>query len=1120
MFLPRFNYSKLLLAFTAVILLTQCAGEHQASSENETAETEPLLFEQREDTGIDFANNLAPSAEWNILTYLYYYNGAGVAAGDFNQDGLIDLYFTGNQVPDRLYLNQGDFKFQDITQTAGIKNAQGWTSGVTLVDVNADGLLDIYLCKLGEYRGVEGKNQLWLNLGMGADDLPRFEEKAADFGLDVKAYSTQAAFFDQDKDGDLDLFLLNHSVHPNRTYGLGRQREMVDPMAGDRFYRNEKGKFIDRSAEAGIFQGRIGYGLGLGISDLNNDGYPDVYVGNDFFENDYLYLNQKDGTFSEVIHQDGHYLGHTSHFSMGNDLADLNNDGLIDLVSVDMLPKDLSAFKRSGTEYNNQIYHQYLQNGYRPQYMQNTLHLNQGNHFSEMAYAAGVSATDWSWAPLLVDFDNDGLKDIFITNGILGATNDMDFMKFIANEKIQKKINEGMANEDLAFTKELPERKLKNFFFKNGGQMGFKDVSHVWSKQEAGFSNGATYADLDNDGDMDLVINEVNAKASLLENKTDSLYALHFLKIRLKGSKKNPEGLGARLEIHHKETSFTQELYRTRGYLSATSGEILFGLGDQSQIDSLVVFWPEGERQVLHKPQLDQKLVITKQEDLKSNRAFTETEVPGPNRERTDSRQKEIDWRHSEPTSFEFGREPLIPYGKGYEGPSLAVADVNGDGKEDLYLGGGRNQTSLLLLQGKQGQWLPSSQPDFEQTTKHEETASVLFDADADGDPDLLVAFGGNEQTSGPGLQPRLFLNNKGKFELQANFPTFELNAGAIQALDLDKDGDLDLLLGANSKPQAFGEKPKNYVLLNQGKGQFVLNQSDSYAWFKEAGAIEDLLVIDLNGDGAKDLVAVGHWQPIRVFLHTDQWTRLDDPTLTRAKGLWNAVASADLDQDGRLDLIVGNWGLNSRFKASEKTPMKLYVYDFNGNGKNEALVTYFEDGRETTFASKDDLAKQIPQLNKNFLSYADFADASMEELFGKEKLEKGFRAEVNELAHCVFLNKKEGFEKKILPFMTQLSSVKAIYLGNFDEDHTTELLLGGNDFQISTQLGRQDGTHGQVLWNFSGDGQGEMQSLDIPGLIREIKSVDTEAGSQLIFLRNGDYPHIIPKQKIKKQKR
>ncbi|MBT8285921.1 MAG: CRTAC1 family protein, partial [Flavobacteriaceae bacterium] len=632
-------------------------------------------------TGIQFSNTLTETPELNILNYLYFYNGAGVAAADFNNDNLVDLYFTSNQEADRLYLNQGNFNFLDITEAAGIDNSGNWTTGVTHADVNNDGLLDIYVCKVGKFRNIRGKNLLFVNQGPNKDGIPTFKEDAASYGLDFSGFSTQAAFLDYDLDGDLDMFLLNHSVHPNMTYGKGAQRLQSDPTSGDLLFRNDNGLFHDISEEAGIYQGRIGYGLGIGISDLNKDGYPDIYIGNDFFENDYLYINQKDGTFKEIISEDDMAIGHTTHFSMGNDLADINNDGLTDIISLDMLPEDLETYKTSGLEYPFPSYQYYLKNGYAPQYMQNTLHLNLGNEsFSEIGQLAGISATEWSWSVLLADYDNDGHKDAFISNGIKRATNDMDFINFISNEAIQKRLATGMSLEDMAFIEEIPQKKTSNYFLKNTGRLSFEDVTSSWHEKTPTFSNGAVYADLDNDGDLDVVVNNVDEEALILNNLSSGNPNTNFLKISLHGGPKNTFGVGARVMVYAGGSEQLQEQFVSRGFLSAVPPELHFGLGDVNKIDSVKVIWPNGMSQVLPSPDINTRISLSEAEAKDSVRVHYRKDAWEV---RLTATQSEIPFRHKEPATLEFDRDPMVPFANTNEGPEISVADVNNDGRED-----------------------------------------------------------------------------------------------------------------------------------------------------------------------------------------------------------------------------------------------------------------------------------------------------------------------------------------------------------------------------------------------------------------------------------------------------
>lgn len=1099
----------LLLSGILILLFFGSCGDdsHQA----------PPLFVLKADSGVDFNNQLTPNPELNILTYLYYYNGGGVAAGDFNNDGLVDLYFTGNQVNDRLYLNKGGLAFTDITSAAAIQNDQGWTTGVSLVDINNDGLLDIYVCKVGQFKSISGKNLLFVNEGTDKNGIPVFSEKAGEYGLDIQSFATQSAFFDYDLDGDLDMFLLNHSVYPNRNYGKGNLRKQIDSLAGDKLFRNEAGFFREVSEEAGIYQGRIGYGLGLGISDLNNDGYPDIYVGNDFFENDYLYMNQQDGTFKDLISENEHNLGHTSHFSMGNDIADIDNDGWTDIVSLDMLPQDLQAYKTSGREYNNQIYAQYLKNGYHPQFMQNTLLRNaQGKYFQEIAYASGIAATDWSWGPLIVDLDNDGFKDLFISNGILGATNDMDFINFIANRKIQEQLSKGMDEKDLRFTEQLPQRKLSNAFYKNNADLTFTDVRELWFEDLPSFSNGCTYADLDNDGDQDLIVNNVNSRAFILENRSDTL-TNQFIKIKFDGPEKNKLGIGAKIRLISDSLSIAVENFNSRGYLSATPPDLTVGIGPRQKIETIEVTWPDGKFQRLQHIAAGSNLVLehtaaTSKEHFK---ASSKNVVPDDETVSLSGLTPPfIDFRHQELTSYEFGREPLIPYSKGAEGPKISIADVDRDGLLDVYIGGGKKQAGQLLLQDKQGQFTASNQTDFEKYASAEETDNVFFDADGDGDPDLITVSGGNEYISGQELRPVLYLNDNGKFNSSDTFPVIETNASVVKAADLDNDGDLDLIIGSNAVPRNFGRSSKNYVLYNDGTGNFTDVSKEKAGSFANIGLVEDIDLADLNQDGRIDLVAVGHWMPVCVFMNSEEGFILQqDNRLTYTNGLWNSVRVEDFDKDGDLDLIAGNWGINSRFKASKIEPMRLYINDFDDNGKEEAILTYHEQGARTVFSSKDELVSQLPILNKKFLSYSDFAKADVEQLFDSEKIKKAIVKNVDVLESCYFENDGNlNFQLHPLPFLAQVSSTKSIYLNDFNEDGYMDALLAGNDHAISTQLGRLDATQGMVLVN---DQQGsfEVDQFMLPplqGQVRDIDKIVMHGDQYLVITCNNASPQFI----------
>ena len=1075
-------------------------------------EKQAILFRDHspESSGIAFNNELSSTPELNILNYIYFYNGAGVAAADFNGDGWQDLYFTSNQGADHLYLNNGDWVFERVDAAAGIRNEEGWTTGVSVADVNADGRLDIYVSKLDGHLGITGHNKLYINQGNDANGIPQFLEQAELFGLDFRGYSTQANFFDYDLDGDLDLFLLNHSTNPNQNYGNGRRRSVPDHTSGDKLFENRNGQFVDVSQQAGIFQSKFGYGLGVSVGDLNNDGWPDIYITNDFYENDYLYINRGDGAFDEVIHTTDGTIGHTSHFAMGKDIGDVNNDGWNDIVALDMLPEDLVTYKSSGMEFSYPIYANYIRNGYAHQYMQNTLQLNGGgNHFSEIGYLSGIAASEWSWSPLLADFDLDGMADLFISNGILGATNDMDFISFIANEEIQRSLSKGVEEQDLEFIKSIPPKKVPNYFYRNSGGLQFEDVGEKWSNGQATYSNGAVRVDLDNDGDLDLVVNNVNAPASLLENTAELRFEdRHWLKVRLSGDSLNPFGVGSRISLYQSGKVQTRELFPVRGYLSTQPHLLHFGLGNE-EIDSVSIRWPDGGSQTLYAVQPDQELELVYD---KSRLNYTDQVDPNPSNSEAD--KPFIDFVHKDNTSLEFNRDPLVPYALSNEGPCLSVADINADGRDDLFIGGGKGQPAALWTQSTDGKLELYQQGLFDADAISEDTASLFFDADGDGDSDLLVASGGNEFKSGKPLQPRLYVNNEGTFSLDTlQFTGISINAASISSVDVEMDGDIDLLITADASPGIFGSTPRHYLFTNDGMGQFTDSTQELAPELNDYGSITDAQWGDMDGDGDPDLVVAGLWSAVGWFRNDSGSLSLQESAgLDKSHGWWKSLELADLDGDGDMDIVAGNWGLNSRLTADADQPLRLYRSDFDNNGKEEPIVTYFYKGQETVIASKDELVKQLPGLNKSFLSYSDFARASVEDLFGKDKLRSATRKEVYELASCYFEQVEGGFVRHRLPLEAQVSSVNDIGVWDFDKDGNKDLYLVGNNFEISTQLSRLDASYGLLLM---GSDTGEFQLKTNPlftvvGAARALARFDHLGTTYWVVARNNLEPAFL----------
>jgi hypothetical protein len=1043
-----------------------------------------------EDSNITFQNRISNSSQLNIFNYLYFYNGAGIAAGDFNNDGLVDLYFVANQDQDKLYLNKGSLEFEDITQVVNLSTENNWTTGVTTVDINNDGLLDLYICLVGAYS--ESKNILYVNKGI-EDGIPKFENESAKYGLDISSYSTQAVFFDFDLDEDLDMFLLNHSVHPNRTYGKGSIRETYSKESGDILFENRDGLFVDVSVEKGIFQGKTGYGLGLSVSDINNDGYPDIYIGNDFFENDYLYINQKGQRFKEVISTNKTALGHTSHYSMGNAIADINNDSKTDILSLDMLPEDLETYKTSGLEFSYPVYEQYLKQGYSPQYMQNTLHINNGNEtFSESAHLSGIAATEWSWSPLIADFNNNGFKDLYITNGILGATNNMDFINFISNEKIQNKIEKGLKENDFELFKDIPKRKASNYFYINNSDNTFTDVTDIWSSTEPSLSNGAVYTDLDNDGDLDIIVNNINEPAYVLENTSTKSPSSNYLKVGFNGPPLNRFAIGAKLIAYRNSESLFFENYTTKGYLSAVEPKINIGIGTSKQIDSLIVIWPNGFYEKQFNLAANKEITLKYSEAIQKNYYST---FPLHQESYLENVTSPINFMHKDAYTLDFNKNPLIPYASSNWGPKNSVVDFNNDGLDDVFLNGGKTQASELLIQNEDGTFNNMQSELFDQTALNEDTSSLFFDANSDNNIDLLVVSGGNEFKKGKPISPRLYLNTNGTLtESESAFKEIGTNASSVKAVDLDNDGDLDISITSNSDPSSFGKTPEQFLFLNDGKGNFK-NITSVYAKeFQYIGNVTDVAWVDLDSNGYKDLIVVGHWMPISIFLNNGNALKLQKlDSLKNTNGWWNTIQANDFDKDGDFDIVVGNWGLNTRLEASVAEPINLYTNDFDNNGKEESIVTHFYNGVETTFSTKEELTKQIPLINKKYLSFDAFAKADLNQIFSSKKLEKSKKKQCYSLASIYLENLGDfSFKKTNLPFSSQVSTVNAIQVDDFNNDGFLDLLLAGNNYEISTQLGRLDASHGSLLLN---DKLGffkmtQDQSFDIAGPARSINKI------------------------------
>ncbi|HEX8040621.1 MAG TPA: VCBS repeat-containing protein [Chryseosolibacter sp.] len=1055
-------------------------------------------------SNIHFQNRLREDEDFNIIEYLYFYNGGGVAIGDINNDSLPDICFSSNQDGNTLYLNKGDFEFEDITVAAGIKGAGNWKTGVTMADVNGDGYLDIFSCGVGNYKTFKGRNQLFINNG----DLT-FTDRTEAYGLSFQGFSTQASFFDYDNDGDLDMYLLNHSVHSINKYGPSALRFERHPLAGDRLYRNElipsgNNHFTDVTAAAGIYSSQIGYGLGVGVSDVNLDGFLDIYVSNDFRENDYLYINQRDGTFRQVLEG---AMSHTSKFSMGNDIADVNNDGWSDIVTLDMLPKDEGIIKTTAGDDPYDIYEYKLQFGYHPQLSRNALQLNRGLrdggsvNFSDIAAFAGIEATDWSWAPLLADYDNDGYKDLFVANGIVRRPNDLDYINFIFNDSA-KQIT------DKQFAERMPSGAVPNVMYRNERNLTFKDMSDAWIGVEESLSNGAAYADLDKDGDLDLITNNINQEAFVYRNDLPSGRS-HFLEFRLHGAEANRFGIGTRIVVYAGGKSMSLEQIPTRGWESSVDYVLHTGLGDARIADSVVVVWPGQKAETLSSVKADQVLDLYEQRAVKKNRPISMTKEPWALHLTSDSL-----FRHRENGFVSFNVEKLIPYMLTTQGPKISVGDVNGDKLDDFFIGGAAGQAGAVFIQTRLGSFVATGQPSLLADAYREDAGSAFMDADGDHDLDLLVAAGGQEFHYGdPRLQPGLYVNDgKGNFRKSSNgLPPIFADASCVKPADLDGDGDMDVFIGGRVVAGQYGLNPRSYVLINNGNGTFT---DQTLRWFREApGMVSDAVWADLNEDNKPDLVAVGDWMPVSVFIQNGEGhfeNRTKDYDLEETSGWWNTIEAADLDEDGDMDFVAGNWGLNSRLKTSTAQPVSLLVSDIDKNGSLDQILTYYNQGKEYPFISRDQLVKQVPSFKTRFLKYESFRNVRVNDILPDERA-GSLRRTAKNFASVWLENTGDGkFAVHQLPQEAQLFPILSMKIDDVNGDGHADILAAGNLNAVQPDIGRNDAGYGLILL---GDGKGQFSAIDhqrsgffVPGEGRDIESLRDGSGGRIVLVgRNND---------------
>lgn len=1095
------KYAHLPFLIFPLSILISCS---QKTEVNQTESLFESLSPQK--TGIDFTNTLTETEEFNIIEYLYFYNGGGIAVGDINNDGLLDIYFSSNQLPNKLFLNKGNMGFEDITVQAGVGSSGSWKTGISMVDINGDGLLDIYVSRLGDWKGVKGKNELYINNG----DLT-FTESANQYGLDFQGFSTQAAFFDYDRDGDLDMYLLNHAVHTENSYGRATLRYMDSGPEGDRLFRNnaEKGeqRFTPVTNEAGIFSSQIGYGLGIGIADVNNDGWPDIYVSNDFNENDYLYINQGNGNFKESSKD---ALTYMSRFSMGNDLADFNNDGWIDIMSLDMLPEDEIVQKMSAGEDSYEIYQLKLNFGYGRQTTRNSLQLNNANGtFSEIGQLAGVNATDWSWSPLFADFDNDGWKDLFISNGIARRPNDMDYINFITNPETKDGLVQRPDISDLKISGQMPPGEVPNYFFKNSANLRFENVSEKWGISEATISNGAVYADLDNDGDLDLIVNHINQPSEIFENRLyqhPNSEKPSFLKIRFEGSGNNKFGIGARVEAYINGSKIIQENFTARGFQSSVAPEINLGLGKATGIDSLKVIWPSGKRETLLNLEVN-KLITVKEENALLA-PIPDPKQPLPLLQKLGPDESGLEFLHIEDDYNDFNKEPLLPHKLSQEGPAFAIGDSNGDGLKDIFIGGASGLESRLFIQNKSGKFLQSEQEILKKDLESEHTYAAFLQSESKDNSDLLLLNGGNNPSS-PHSNKILLHQNQSSYSSSLDFPIDpESQYSVALPHDLDGDGLEDLFIGGRNVIGKYGQLPRSYILKNSGNGTYADITPQIAPDLTAIGMVKSASWVDLDQDEKMDLVVVGEWMPVSILMNRGGKlvNEMDKIGLANTSGWWNTVEIEDLNGDGFPDLVLGNLGLNSRLKASEEAPVRMYVKDFDGNGSLEQILTYHIDGNEYTIATRDELVKQIPVLKKDFVRHSDFAGKTVKQIFKNFKLEEAKLFEAKKFESVIlFNNGGKGFTTQPLPIEAQFAPIQAILMEDLDGDGILDLLLGGNMTAVSPYFGAYQGSHGLALKGNRNGGFSIMENgkLGIQGDIKHIRSIKVKNETWILFVKN-----------------
>jgi hypothetical protein len=1085
---------RLTLAVVCIALLGNC----KTAPSSNGAEPENTLFTllPADKTHVDFSNTLTEGLNTNVLMYEYFYNGGGVAVGDLNGDGLQDLYFTGNMTDNKLYLNKGNLQFTDITTAAGVAGRPGpWKTGVSIADVNGDGKLDIYLCYSGKLRAEKRGNQLFINQGNDSNGVPSFKEMAANYGLNFSSFSTQGYFFDYDKDGDLDLLLVNHNPKRENTLdevSVADLMSKTDPEAGLRLLKNNNGSYVDVTSAAGIINTSLSYGLAAGIADINGDGNPDIYISNDYNIPDRLYINNGKGKFTDELQRQ---MGHTSFSSMGNDIADFNNDLLPDIYSLDMLPEDNRRQKMLFASDNYEAFNLSLRVGFYYQYMRNMLQKNNGdNTFSEIGQLAGISNTDWSWAPLFADYDNDGWKDMFVSNGYTRDYTNMDFLKYVGDNLRNRK---AMRQDLLNLVGKMPSSEVKSYFFKNDGNSTFNNVSTAWGISQPANSNGAAYADLDNDGDLDLVVNNINKPAFIYQNNSQAQSKNHYLLVKLNGAAKNTQGIGAKVIIYSKNKKQYLEQMPTRGYQSTVTTVLHFGLGGDTQVDSLRVIWQSGKAQVIGNLKAD-KLLTLNEKDANANYIKSAPQkalfkvAPAP-----------FKYTSTKSTVNDFKRQPLMVNPLSFLGPCMVKADVNGDGLEDIYVGGDSGKAGRLYLQQKGGTFKLTQQSAFEADSKCTNSAAVFFDANNDGKPDLYVCSGGyNDYTAAdPLLQDRLYMNNgRGNFTKSNNaLPKMLSSKGCVKVADINGDGFTDLFVGGRVVPGSYPQAPESFILINDGKGGFTDKTTVFNPSLKHIGMVSCAAWADMNGDKNPDLIIAGEWMPVMVF--ENKGGKLINATNKyfdkSYAGWWNCLTVADINNDGHPDIIAGNMGLNTQCRVTDQEPAEMYYKDFDDNGSIDPILCFYIQHKSYPYLTRDELLDQMSIMRSRFPDYNSYAGASINQVFTPEEMKNAGRLKANYLATACFIStgKSSRLLFASLPMEAQHAPVFTINLLDYDGDGNNDLLMCGNIDHTRVRFGKYDANYGVLL---KGDGKGrfsyvpqQRSGFKLTGDVRSVMEVN-----------------------------